>query len=188
MGNGLVHQLVAKNGRLVLIAISYLTPYLAEQLLRGFTLIDPRIAVAIVDIITSLSTWAVVHIENEIKIVGATPANDAIDALKTVFRTCLPHIVLIRKELVVKRQTDGVCSLGSNKIDVGASDIVVLEQSPELGCSLRTHCLLEEQINHPSRVRATKAEHVALGVQPVTEVRSLNKQFFTIRLNKVSTL
>ena len=33
MGNGLVHQLVAKNGRLVLIAISYLTPYLAEQLL-----------------------------------------------------------------------------------------------------------------------------------------------------------
>ena len=188
MGDGLVHQLIAEDGGLVLVTVGNLAPDVAEELLRGLTFVDPGIAVAIVDVVARLTSRTIMHVENQIEMVGTAPANNAVDTLIAVFLACLPHIVLIGKELVVEGQTDGVGSLLCNEVDVGLRYIIVLELLPEVGRGIRTHCFLKEQVDHPSRVRAAETEHIALGIQPIAEVCTLNKQLFTIGLNKINTL
>ena len=145
----LVHQLVAQDDGLLLVAVGYLAPNLAEELLRRFALEEPGIAVPIIDVVARLSAWAVVHIEDEIEPVGTAPTDDAVDALVAILCACLAHIVLVGEELVVEGQADGVGTLLSNEVDVGTGHIVVLELLPELGCEVRTYGFLEEQVDHP---------------------------------------
>ena len=103
----------------------------------------------IINIIARLTAWAVVHIQNEIQVIGLAPVHHRIDALITVFSTCLSHIILIGEELIVKRQTDGVGALTGDEIDIGLGYVIVLELLPELGGGIRSYSLLEQQVDHP---------------------------------------
>ena len=149
MGDGLVHQFVTQDGGLALITIGYLAPYLTEQLLRGLALEEPGIAMTIIDIITRLTTRTVVHIKDQIQVISLAPTDDAINTLITVFLACLTHIILVSKEFIVKGQTDGVGTLLGDEVDIGTSDIIILELLPELGREIWSYSLLEEQIDHP---------------------------------------
>ena len=175
MGDGFVHQLIAEDGGLVLITIGNLAPYLTEKLLRGLTLIDPGIAVAVVNVIARLSSRTIVHIENQVQVVGLTPAHHRVNTLITVFLTNLSHIVFIGEELIVKGQTDGVGALLGNKVDIGLGHVVVLELLPELCCKVRTYSLFEQQVDHPGRVGTSESEHIAFRIQPVAQIGALNQ-------------
>ena len=63
---GLVHQLIAQDGRLVTVATGYLLPDVAHQLLAPLAVEEPRIAIAIIDVVARLPVRTVVHIENEV--------------------------------------------------------------------------------------------------------------------------
>ena len=128
------------------------------------------------------------HIENKVKVVGLAPAHHGVDALIAVFGACLPHIVFVGEELVVERQADGVGSLPGDEVDVLTSHIVVLELLPELSREVGTYSLLEEQVDHPSRIGAPEAKHIAFGIEPVAEVRALYQQFLAVGLDQVVAL
>ena len=66
VGNRLVHQLIAENHRLVLVAGGDALPDVDEQLLAGLALKEPGIAMAVVDVVARLSAGTVVHIENQV--------------------------------------------------------------------------------------------------------------------------
>ena len=151
-------------------------------------MVRSSISMAIVDIIACLTTRAVVHIEDQIEPISLAPTDHAIDTLIAVFRTCLTHIILVSEEFVVEGQTDGVGTLLGDEIDIGTSDVVVLELLPELGREVWSHSLLEQQIDHPGRVGTTEAEHITLGVKPVAKVRALDEEFFAIGLYQVVPL
>ena len=149
MGYRLVHELVAKNDRLLSIALGDALPDVAEQLLALLALEEPRVAVAVVDIVARLRAWAVVHVENEIEPGIATPADYLVYALETVLIVGEPHVVFIGEQLVVEWKTDGVCSRLCNEVDVGLSDVVVFELLPETCCLVWPHSLFQHQVNHP---------------------------------------
>ena len=188
MGDRLVHQFVAQDGGFAFVATGYLAPDVAEQLLTMLALEEPGITITIVDVVTRLSTWAVVHIENQVEVVSLAPAYYRVDALVTVFLTSLPHIVFVSEESIVERQSDGVGTLISNEVDIGLGNIVILELLPELSRLVRTYGFLEEQVDHPSRIGTAESEHIAFRIKPVTQVRTLNEQFFTIGLYQVVAL
>ena len=73
VSDGLVHQFVAQNGGLAAIAIGYLAPDIAELLLALLTFEQPGVTVSVVDVIARLSAWTVVHIQNQIQVVGLAP-------------------------------------------------------------------------------------------------------------------
>ena len=188
MGDRLVHQFIAEDGCFVLIAVGNLAPDVAEELLTAITLEEPGIAVAVVDIIARLTTRTVVHIENQVEVVGLAPAHHRVDACVTVFLACLSHIVFISEELVVERQADGVGTLRGDEVDIGLRHIVVLELLPELCREVRSHSLLEQQVDHPSRVGAAEAEHIPFRIKPVAKVRALDEEFLAIGLDEVMAL
>ena len=188
VGNGLIHQFVAQDGGLTLITVGYLAPDLTEQLLRGLTLKEPGIAVPVVDVVASLTTGAVVHIENQVEPVGLAPAHHRVDACIAVLLARLSHIVFVCEEFIVERQTDGVGTLRGDEVDIGLRYVVVLELLPEFSRDVWSYSLLEQQVDHPGGVRTAEAEHITLRIEPVAEVRALNKQFLTVGLNQVVAL
>ena len=143
---------------------------------------------AVVDVVTSLTARTVVHIQNQVKTLGTAPFHHRIDAGKAVLLTGEAHIILIGKEPIVEGQTDSVRSLLGNETDVGTGDVVVLELTPEIGGEIRTHSLLNHQVNHPRRVGLAEAEHITLRVQPVAQVGTLNIEFLTIGLHEINSL
>ena len=66
MGNGLVSQFISQDNGLVLVTVGDALPDTAEQLLTLLALEEPGLAMSVVDIITRLSAWAVVHIQNKV--------------------------------------------------------------------------------------------------------------------------
>ena len=185
MCDGLVHELISEDRGFVLIAPGNLAPDVTEQLLTLLTLEQPRIAMPVVDIITRLSTGTVVHVEDQIQIVGLAPADHRINALITILLTRLSHIVLVGEELIVERQPNGICALTGDEIDISTGHVVILESLPERCREVWSHSLLEHQVYHPGRIGATKPEHIAFRIEPVTQVCTLNKELFAIRFDQV---
>ena len=181
----LVHQFVAQDHGLVLVAGSDALPDVNEQLLARLALEQPRIAVTVIDVVAGLPTRAVVHVENQVEARGPAPIHHRVDAGKSVLLPGAPHVILIGEESVVEGQTDGVGTLTRDETDVGAGDVVVLELAPEVGGKVRTHGLLDHQVNHPRRVGLAQAEHIALGVEPVAQVGALDIQFLAVGLHQV---
>ena len=188
MGDGLVHQLVAEDGGLTLVAVGNLTPDVTEELLALLALEQPGVSMTIIDVIARLTARAVVHVEDEIEVVDLAPAHHGVDALVAVFLPCQSHIVLVGEELVVKWQTDGIGSLLCDEVDISLGDVVVLELLPELSRFIGTYSLFEEEVDHPGGVGATETEHITFGIQPVAEVRTLDEEFLSIRLDEVMSL
>ena len=184
----LVHQFVAQDGGLTAIAIGYLAPYLAEQLLTLFTLEEPGVAMSVVDIVARLSTRTVVHVQNQIQTIGLTPRDHRVDTLIAILLARLSHVVLIGEQLVVEWQSDGVCPLMGNEVDILACHVVILELLPELGCSIRPHGLFHHEVDHPRRVGTSETEHIPLRVQPVAQIGALNQEFLTVRFDEVVPL
>ncbi len=123
VSDGFVHQFVAEDDLLVLIAAGNHLPDIAELLLCHFAFEEPGIAEGVVDVIAGLTAGAVVHIEDEVEMELAAPFNDLIHAGKA-FATLLitltvgsltewvgiTHVVLAGKEFVVEGKADGVSS------------------------------------------------------------------------------
>ena len=185
VGDGLVHQFVAQNGGLAAIAIGYLAPDIAELLLALLTFEQPGVTVSVVDVIARLSAWTVVHIQNQIQVVGLAPGDDRVDACVAILLACLSHVILVAEQLVVERQTNGVGTLIGNEVDILTCHVVILELLPELGSGVGTHGLFHHQVDHPRRVGTSETEHVTLGVQPVAQVCALNQEFLTVGLDEV---
>ena len=122
---------------------------------------------AVIDVVARLSARTVVHVKNQVKTCGTAPIYYRVDAGKSILVLRAAHVVLVGEEPVVERQADGVGSLAGNETDVGTGDVVVLELAPEIGGEVRTHGLLDHQVNHPWRIGLAEAEHVALGIEPV---------------------
>ena len=188
VGNGLVHQFIAQDDRLIAVAARYALPDVAEELLRGLALEEPGVAVAVVDVVAGLAAGAVVHVEYEVEARLAAPAHHIVYALETVLMGGEPHVVFIGEELVVEGQADGVGTLVADEEDVVAGDVVVLEVGPELCGHIGTHHLLEEQVYHPCRIGAAEAEHVAFGVEPVAQVGALDKKSGAVGFHQVVAL
>ena len=147
MSYRLVHQVVAENDGLVLVAFGNTPPDVAEQLLAPFADQQPRISVAVVNVITGLSTGSIVHVKDEVQSFCAAPRHDAVDTLKSVM-VCRPsHVVFIGKQLVVKRQAYRVAACRTDKTNVVAGDIVVLETLPELSREVRSDELTEHFVD-----------------------------------------
>ena len=149
MGDGLVHQLVAKNHRFVLVASGDALPDVAEELLTALAFKEPRIAVAVVDVIARLTARTVVHVENQVESVGTAPTHHIVDTLETIMTSCHTHVILIRKQLVIEWQADGIGTCTGYEVDIITGDIVVFELPPEVGCCIGTHHLAEHQVDHP---------------------------------------
>ncbi len=128
------------------------------------------------------------HVENQIQIVGLTPTQHRIYTLIAVLHSRLPHIIFISEEFVVKRQANSVGTLLRNKVNILSRDIVILKLLPELCGKVRSYSLFEKQVNHPGRIGTTKSEHIALWVEPITEVSTLDEEFLAIGLNEVMAL
>ena len=183
MGDRLVHQFIAQNHRLVLVAGGDALPDVDEQLLARLALEQPGIAMAVVDVVARLSARTVMHVENEVKTRGTAPVHHRIDAGKAVLILGTAHVVLVGEKPVVERQADGVGSLACDESDVGTGDVVVLELLPEVGSKIRTHSLLDHQIDHPRRIGLAQAEHVTLGVEPVAQVGALDIELLAVRFH-----
>ena len=185
---GLVHQLIAQDSRLVTVATGYLLPDVAHQLLAPLAVEEPRIAIAIIDVVTSLSVRTVVHIENEVKTVGLAPAHHRVHACKAVLPRRQPHVVLVGEELVVERQAYRVGTRRGYEVYVAAGDVVVLELRPEVGSGIGAHQLAQHLIDHPRAVGLREAEHIPLGVEPVAKVCTLNIQSRPVGLHQIGAL
>ena len=188
VGDRLVHQFVAQNHGLVLVTESDALPDVAEQLLAGLALEQPGIAMAVIDIVARLSAGAVVHVENQVESRGTAPTHHRVDAGKTVLVLGPSHIVLVGEQPVVEGKTDGVGSLTCDKGDIGTGDVVVLELTPEVGGEVRSHGLLDHQVDHPGRVGLAQAEHVAFWVEPVAQIGALDIEFLAVRFHQVGSL
>ncbi len=187
MGYRLIHQLITENHRLVLVAGCDALPDVDEQLLARLTLKQPGVTMTIVDVVTRLSAWTVVHVENQIEASGTAPVHHRVDAGKAVLFLGATHVVLVGEKPVVEGQADGVGSLAGDEVDVGTSDVIVLELSPKISGKVRTHGLLDHQVDHPGRIGLAEAEHVALGIEPVAQICTLDIKFLSVRLHQVGT-
>ena len=172
----LVDKVICQNHRLILIVPGNLLPYVAEELLRCLAFKKPRVAVAVVNVVSCLSAWSVVHIENDIETVLATPADGIVKPLEAVLGGSQSHIVLVCEELVVERDTDGVSPCRSYELNVLFCHIVVLEHLPELCSKVRTDHFTEHLVNKSCGIGLLKAEHIALRIQPVAEIGSLDEE------------
>ena len=181
----LVDKVIGQNHRLVLIVLGNLLPYVAEELLRCFAFKQPRIAVAVVDVVSGLSSWGVVHIENDIEAVLAAPADGIVKPLEAVLSGSQSHIVLVCEELVVERNTDGVGSCRSDELNVLFSHIIVLEHLPELCSKVRAYHFTEHLVNQSCGICLLEAEHIALRIKPVAEICSLDEELGSVRSHKV---
>ena len=187
VGNRLVHQLIAENHRFVLVAGGDALPDVDEQLLAGLALKQPRIAMAVVDVVTRLTSGAVMHVENQVETLGTTPFHHRIDTGKAVLPFGEAHIVLVGEEPVVERQANGVGTLPCDETDVVTGDVVVLELTPEIGGEVRSNGLLDHQVNHPRRIGLAESEHIALGVEPVAQIGTLDIELLTVRLHQIGS-
>ena len=106
----LIDEVICNDYRLILIILGDTFPDIAEKLLRGLALKEPRVAVAVIDVVTGLSTRSIVHVKNDIEAMSTAPSDHVIKSLEAVLVGCQAHIILICEELIVERNTDGVRS------------------------------------------------------------------------------
>ncbi len=187
-GNGLVEEFVTEDDRFVLVAVGYPAPDVAIELLAGFAVEQPGITVAVVDVVARLSAGGVVHVEDEIQVRLTTPVYKAVYAGKAVLGGGQPHIVLVRKQFVMERQTDGVGTPALDEADVFARYVVVLECLPEVGGKVRSHQLAEHLVDETARVGLAEPEHVAFRIQPIAEVGAHDEEFGSVGLYQVLAL
>ncbi len=188
MGYRLVDKLVAENHRLVGIACGNLLPYVAELLLGTFALEEPRISVAVVDIVAGLAAGSVVHVENEVEIVCPAPFHNAVDALVSFVAGAASHIIVVGKQLVVEGQADSVCSGRRYEVDVGAGDVIILEIFPKIGGGVLSHHLAEHVVYHSGGICFSETEHISFGIEPVAEVCSPDEQLRAVGAYQVVAL
>ena len=104
-GDRLVYEIIRDNYRFILIILGDALPDVAEELLRSLAFKKPRVAVAVVDIVSGLSARGIVHIQDHIQTVLAAPSDNIVQTLETVLTGGKAHIILVCKELVVERHT-----------------------------------------------------------------------------------
>ncbi len=184
-GNRLVYQFIAENHRLVLIIIRNRLPYVAELFLRLLAFKKPRIAIRIVDIVSGLTAGGIMHVKNEIKVVGATPAHHAVYPCKTILAGCKPHVVFICEEFVMKRQADCVGAGRRDIVNVCLGYIVVFKLLPEFCGFVRSDKMTEKVIDLAWRVHALEAEHVTFRIKPVAKICSDNEKLASIGLYQI---
>ena len=98
------------------------------------------------------------------------------------------HVVFVGEELVVERQADCVGACRGNELDVFARDIVVFELLPEFGGIFFAGKLAKHLVNETRRVGSLETEHIALGVEPVAEVRTADVELRSVRLDEIGPL
>lgn len=191
VGERLVDELVTQDGGLGLVTVGNHAPDAAILLLCLLAFEEPGVAVAVVDVVARLSARGIVHVEDEVEIVGLAPRDDAVDAREAF--ACgqwgdVAHVVLVGEELVVERQTDGVGTGLGDEVDVGAGDVVVLELTPEAGRGLWADELAEHLVDHAVAIALLEAEHVALGIEPVAKVRAYDEELLAIGFDEVRSI
>ena len=184
-GDWFIDEVICNDYRLISIILCYPLPNVTEELLRSLAFKEPRVAVAVIDIVSCLSSWSIMHIEDDIKTMCAAPADHVIKPLEAVLISCQSHIILISEELIMERHTNSVRSSRCNKLDILFSHVIVLEHLPELCSKVRSDHLLEHLVDHPCRVCLLEAEHVSLRIEPVTEICTLDEESVAIRLDQI---
>ena len=183
--NRLIDKVIRNDHWLILIVLCNTLPDVAEKLLGSLTLEEPRIAVAVIDIVSCLSSRGIMHVKYYIETMRTAPADHVIQSLETILIRRQTHIILVCEEFVVEWYTDGIRSLGSDELDILLGHIVVLEHLPELCSKVRADHLLEHLVDHPCRVGLLETEHISLRIKPVTEVCSLDEKGITVRLDQI---
>ena len=176
----LVVQFITQDDRLVLIMIGNLAPDVAVKLLALLAVEQPRIAVAIINIIACLSTGSIVHIQDKVKICFTTPVYERIYTGKSILIDRQTHIIFVRKQFIMERQADGIGTRILDELYIFARHIIILECLPEVGCKVRTHQLTEHLVDEASRIGFIEPEHIALRIQPVTQIRAHDEELRAI--------
>ena len=184
-GDRLIDKVICQNHRLVLIVLGDLLPDVAEKLLGSLAFEQPRVAIAVVDVVACLSSWSIVHIEDDIETIFTAPADGIVKPFKAILIGSQSHIVLVCEELVVEWDTDGVGSCRSDELNVLFSHIVVLEHLPELCSKVRTDHFTEHLVYKSCGICLLEAEHIALRIKPVAEICSLDEELGSVRSHKV---
>ena len=183
-----IEKLITENHRFILIPVCNLAPDIAIQLLAGFTFKQPRISVAIIYIITRLSTRSIMHIKNQIKIGFTAPFHNTVYTGKTILTGSQPHKVLIREKLIMEWKTNGIRTCILNKLNIFTNDIIVFESFPKLSSKVGSYQLAEHFIDKPGRIRFVKLKHIPFRIQPIAQIGTHDKEFRTIRFYQVLPL
>ena len=186
--DGLVEQLIAKDYRLIFVTVRYFAPDVAVQLLAGFTVKQPRIAITVINIVTRLTAGSIVHIEDEIQVGFTAPVYKAIHTGKSVLIDRQSHIVLVCKQFVMERKANGIGSRTLDETDILTGHVIILECFPEFGSKVRSHQLAEHLVDETSRIGLVELEHITFRIQPVAQVGSHNEKLRAVRFYQVRSL
>ena len=127
------------------------------------------------------------HVENEIKSVGAAPFHHTVYAFEAVMSRRAAHVILVREQFVMERQAYGIRSCRSYEIYVGTGDIIILESLPEIGGGILAYKLTEHFVDKPGRVGLGKTEHIPFRIKPVAKIRTTDEKLLTRGCDKVFT-
>ena len=114
------------------------------------------------------------------------PSDHVVETPESFVRIVRPEIVLDREELVVERQPHRVRARRRDECDVILGDVTLLERRPELCSLLRPNELTEHLVHHVRRLAFAEPEHVAFGIEPVTEIRPAYEKLCAVPVNKVA--
>ena len=168
----LIQEIVTQNHRFILVPGSYFLPDGDKNFLTFGTGHQPGITVTVVDVVACLTTRGIMHVENQINFGFAAPVQQGIDALKSVLAGREAQVIFLCKQLVMKRQTDGIDSRTLKETDILPRDIVVLEFFPEFVCEVGTCQFPECLVNQTGRARSLETEHISFRVKPVAQINA----------------
>src|SRR6266478_3420817 len=126
----LVQQVITEDNRFIAIMSGQPPPDSEQVLLFLWTLIQPGISDAVVDVRASLSAGRGMQIKDQIQTFGAAPGDQAIQQLKTFG-------VIGLEEVVMQRNANGIKSCAMQERDVLMRDVVVAVLLPECGGGFR---------------------------------------------------
>ena len=75
----------------------------------------------------------------------------------------------------MKGKSNRIRACGSDKVNVLAGNIIVLERFPEISREIWAHHLAYHLMDHPFTIGLAKAEHISLWVQPIPKIRAYNE-------------
>ena len=166
----------------------YSCPDINKEFLGLFAFEKPGISVAVVNVVSGLSSRAIVHIENQVESGITAPFHEGIYPLKSVLCRHQAHIILVSEEFVIERQPDGIGTAGCYEAYVLFCNIIILEFFPEFCRLVRPHELAEHVIDHPGRIGLGKTEHIAFRVKPVSKVGASYFKFASVRTAQVGAV
>ncbi len=168
--------------------LCYFFPYITKQFFARLTFHQPRISVAIINIISCLPPRSIMHIQYNIQTFLATPLYNLIYHSKAVMIGSLSHIILIRKELIMKWYPHGIHTGLFDIFYIFFGYIILFKFIPKPICKIRPYHFTKSLIDQAIRACILKEKHISFGIEPVTQIDPLNKKFFTIGLYQIRSL